>query len=272
MASFLQYRFDAKCPTNELEFRGVVNPYPLIPCNDEVHPSSSTRTEAGHEWKDANGGSFDGSFSDLFNRDSITSSNYGYRYRAITQKNGLQLFKWFDVGSEGLRYDDSVIDAYARSSWVRNCTGLWLLTNTQDMQNNRGCSGSIMKMAIRYRNPSTNRMVIKCCDDKVSSDLSYGDSHYHSTSPVIWGYRLSSSDRSTVINNNYELLGFRIAVRLWREASGVHDDHLRFGITSLTPTFGTSGGSYSPTNKRIISRAHDTPRNGINGDWQIEAS
>ena len=122
-------------------------------------------------------------------------------------------------------------------------------------------------MAIRYRNPSNNHLVLKRCTEKLSNDLSYGDSHYHSTNPKIWGYRLSSSDRSTVINNNYQLLGFRIHLQLWREAGGAHTDNLRFGVTSFTPAFGSSANSTA--SKQLIIRKPDTMRSQESNQFNI---
>ena len=260
------YPYDYKYPTSDSDFRNAIKTN-CRPCNDEIHTGSSSRNEAGYNWEVKNGGYTDGVFSDLFWRGEAGSLNAGFRFKAETSTNGLQIRKWFDIGAEGQLADDGFIASGARSTWLRGCTGLWLQTNVHEMQPIRGCSGSVLMMAIRYRNPSNNHMVLKRCTEKLSSDLSYGQSHYHSTTPKIWGYRLSSSDRSTVINNEYQLLGFRIHLQLWREASGVHTDSLRFGVTSLTPSFGTSGNSTA--SKQLIIRKPDTLRSNESGPFHI---
>ena len=183
------------------------------------------------------------------------------------QPTGLQIRKWFDIGAEGQREDDGFVASGARGTWLRGCTGLWLLTNTHEMKDTRGCSGTVLQMAIRYRNPSNNHMVLKRCTEKLSTGLNYGQSHYHSTDPVVWGYRLSSSDRSTVINNNYQLLGFRIHLQLWREGGGATTDSLRFGVTALSPSFGNSANTTA--SKQLIIRKPDTMRSNETNQYNI---
>lgn len=260
------YPSDYKYPTTESSFLSAIKTN-ARPCNDEIHTGSSSRNEAGYNWDVKNGGYTAGTFNDLFWRGTPGSTNAGFRFKAETSTNGLQIHKWFDIGAEGQLADDAFIASGARSTWLRACTGLWLLTNVHEMQTTRGCSGSVLQMAIRYRNPSNNHMVLKRCTEKLSTGLSYGESHYHSTNPMIWGYRLSSSDRSTVINNEYQLLGFRIHLRLWREASGIHDDNLRFGITAFSPSFGNSANSTA--SKQLIIRRPDTMRSNESGQFNI---
>ena len=261
------YPYDYKYPTTDSSFRSAIRTE-CRPCNNEIHTGSSSRTEAGYNWEVKNGGYTAGTFNDLFWRGEAGSLNAGFRFKAETSTNGLQLRKWFDIGAEGERRDDEFVASGSRSTWVRGCTGLWLQTNVHEMAPTRGCSGSVLMMAIRYRNPSNNHMVLKRCTEKLSTGLSYGQSHYHDTDPMIWGYRLSSSDRSTVINNGYQLLGFRIHLQLWREASGVTTDNLRFGVTSLTPAFGTAGNSTA--SKQLILRRSDTLRTAEDGQFNIQ--
>jgi hypothetical protein len=260
------YPWEYKYPTGRIDFRNALNGYER-PCNNEIHTGSSSRTEAGYSWEVKNGGYTAGTFNDLFWRGIPGSANAGFRFKAETSTNGLQIRKWFDIGAEGQREDDGFVASGARGTWLRGCTGLWLMTNTYEMKDTRGCSGSVLQMAIRYRNPSNNHMVLKRCTEKLSSGLSYGQSHYHSTDPVVWGYRLSSSDRSTVINNNYQLLGFRIHLQLWREGGGVTTDNLRFGVTALSPSFGNSANTTA--SKQLIIRKPDTMRSNETNQYNI---
>ena len=270
MLQMLTYPWDMSYPTNLTSFNSAVKGPPASPCNDEITESTATRSEAGYEWDVKNGGYYQGDFNDLLDRSTTSTSNRGLAYQGETSTNGLQMHKWFDVGAEGLKNVGDFVSNSSRSSWLRGCTGLWWTTNTLGMTQTRGCSGSVLMTAIRYYDPTTNNLVILRCTDKVFGNLSYGNSHYHSENTQLWGYRLSSADRTTVVQKGYRLLGFRIHTRLWRESSGTTRDNLRFGIMALTPSFGTLSNSYSSTGKRVVCRVGNTLRYNESGPFQIE--
>jgi hypothetical protein len=69
----------------------------------------------------------------------------------------------------------------------------------------------------------------------------------------MFGYALSSSDRSTVCGGNYHFLGLRVQIQLRRGASGTTTDTLQGGISGIRLGLGTSPtGSYNTTNKRAL--------------------
>ena len=69
----------------------------------------------------------------------------------------------------------------------------------------------------------------------------------------MFGFALSSSQRSEVCNNDYRFLGLRVQIQLRRGGKGTNTDTLQGGISGIRLGLGTSPtGSYNETNKRAL--------------------
>ena len=87
------------------------------------------------------------------------------------------------------------------------------------------------------------------------------------SSKSMFGYALSSSQRSEVCKNDYHFLGLRVQIQLRRGASGTHTDTLQGGISGIRLGLGTSPtGSWDTTSKRALVGRGDCTWNSFNPD------
>ena len=232
-----------------------------IPCNNVIYAGTSVVNTGGEEWWGSGNGNTSYSFSDAnanpWNQTWGGTSQKGLHYWLKTSTNGYQQSRWFDIGSEGGKNHGVSMGTGARSSWLREVTAVWFLFNGHDTTQTRDCYVRVEKAAIRYRDPN-GKISIK----KVTEQL--GDYKYldglRGSSKVMFGYALSSSNRSTVCGGNYHFLGLRVQIQVRRGASGTTTDTLQGGITGIRLGLGTSPtGNYNETNKRaLVLRGNQT--------------
>ena len=280
-AKILTYPWSVNYPTDTTAFRSEVMD-PLgessgVPVNNEIWvPGNNTSQtdNTGYKWESPNGGYAEGTFGHIVTRKPVNTNGgfdntVGWRWKVdATTTNNTKHETYIDIGAEGGKTDGSSLNNTARSSWMRGVTGLWCLFNVLEMQNQNNCSGSILRAAIRYKDPSRNTIRFKHCTLKKGS-LGYGDRKKAGASNIVFGYCLDSADRDTVERNDWRLLGFRLHLRLWREDIGTHKDYLRLGISALTPSF-YEPYTYNSNAKRVVCRKHDTMLSDYNGRWNIE--
>ena len=224
-----------------------------IPCNDEIHVGNYDQTVGGVYWQGSATGSDNASASASDNRHWDQTwggtSQKGLAFWMKTSKNGSYSKRWFDIGAEGGKFD-RYCDNNARSSWLSDVTGVYFLFNSHDTTANRDCYSTINQVGIRYRDPS-GYIRIKKCTVKLG-DMS-NDQWLRGSSKLMYGYRLSSSDCSTITGNkNWKFLGLRIQMHIKRGASGVNEDYIQAGVTGLRLYLGNWDNSWNTSNKRAM--------------------
>ena len=225
-----------------------------IPCNNEIYEGTKVVNTGGEEWWGSGNGNTSYSWSDSnahpFNQTNGGSSQKGLHYWLSTKTNGYQQSRWFDIGAEGGKNHGVYMGNNARSSWLREVTAVWFLFNGHDTRTTRDCYARVEKVAIRYRDPR-GYINIKKVTEKLG-DLSYM-SGVRGSNKEMFGYALSSSQRSEVCNNEYHFLGLRVQIQLRRGGNGTTTDTLQGGISGIRLGLGTSPtATYNETNKRAL--------------------
>ena len=237
-----------------------------IPCNNEIYSGERIVNTGGEEWwGDGSGNTtydWNNANNNPFNQTWGSSSQKGLHYWLQTSTNEYQKSRWFDIGSEGGKDHGVNMNGAARSSWLREVTAVWFLFNGHDTTTTRDCYARVEKVAIRYRDPngysSIKKVTDKLGDLAIMEGLRGGDKR-------MFGYALSSSQRSEVCNNDYRFLGLRVQIQLRRGGSGTHTDTLQGGISGIRLGLGTSPtSSYNESNKRALVLRGDTTWSGFN--------
>lgn len=273
MKEFLSYPWDSLYPTSSYSaFHGASSAAPNKPTYGNITEGTGSQTDASYIWRHDVGGTADGDTNEIYRRDLSGTGNkrgYGYTY---SNDSGIDLYKWFDVGSEGGKSDGSATGVYARSSWMKNVTACWFCTNNYGMDSADNCHASIKQVAIRYVNPSNSRKSIFLCSDKLAG-FNYDYVIASGNVPTVCGYSLSPSDKFNVINTGLIFLGFRIQLFL-SKAGGFRSRTISFHLTGLSPGFQDSSLAYDKDNKRVICRAGGTTLQDYvnNRKFEIEAS
>jgi hypothetical protein len=225
-----------------------------IPCNNEIHEGKSIITTNGEQWWGSDQGNttygWDNPDAHPFNQTNGGTGQKGLHYWLSTDKNGYQQARWFDIGAEGGRDHGAYMSSGARSSWLRDVTAVWFLFNGHDTAQTRGCYARVEKVAIRYRDPSGYISIKKVTQKLGDLELMGG---VRGSSKRVFGYALSSSDRSQVCNGEYHFLGLRVQIQLRRADSGLTKDKLQGGISGIRLGLGSNPtGAYNETNKRAL--------------------
>jgi hypothetical protein len=254
MAQILTYPYGIKYSRTNWDSQVKQGTGGSIPCNNEIYEGTTVVNTGGEEWWGSGNGNTSYSWSNSnahpFNQTNGGSSQKGLHYWLSTKTNGYQQSRWFDIGAEGGKNDGIYMGNNARSSWLREVTAVWFLFNGHDTTQTRDCYARVEKVAIRYRDPR-GYINIKKVTEKLG-DLSYM-SGVRGSSKEMFGYALSSSQRSEVCNNDYHFLGLRVQIQLRRGASGTTTDTLQGGITGVRLGLGTNPtGGYNTTNKRAL--------------------
>jgi len=225
-----------------------------IPCNDEIYEGKKVVNTGGEEWWGSGDGNSTYSWSSAvnhpFNQTDGGSDQKGLHYWIKTSKNGYQQSRWFDIGAEGGKDHGVYVQNGARSSWLSQVTAVWFLFNGHDTTTTRDCYVRVEKVAIRYRDPR-GYISIKKVTEKLG-DLAYM-SGVRGSGKHMFGYALSSSQRTEVCKNDYHFLGLRVQIQLRRGGSGTSTDTLQGGISGIRLGLGTSPtGSWNTTSKRAL--------------------
>jgi len=225
-----------------------------IPCNNELYEGKKIVNTGGEEWWGSPNGSTYYSWSTAnyhpFNQKDGGSSQTGLHYWLKTSTNGYTQARWFDIGAEGGSNHGAYVGKNARSSWLSQVTAVWFLFNGHETTTTRDCYARVEKVAIRYRDPS-GKVSIKKVTEKLG-DLAYGYG-IRGSSKHMFGYALSSSQRSEVCKNDYHFLGLRVQIQLRRGGSGTSTDVLQGGISGIRLGLGTSPtSSWDTTSKRAL--------------------
>ena len=231
-----------------------------IPCNNEIHVGNYQQNTGGINWWGESGIGSDNASSVASSNDHWDqtwggTSQKGLAYWMQTNKNGKQTSRWFDIGAEGGKKDGIYLQNNARSSWLREVTGLWFLFNSHDTTETRDCYSRVEHVAIRYRDPS-GYLRIKKVTQKLG-DYTYMEG-LRGSSKRMFGYCLSSSERETICKNKWHFLGLRIQFQLRRGANGTTTDYIQAGCTGLRLSLGTSTSGWNTTNKRALVMAGTT--------------
>ncbi len=225
-----------------------------IPCNNEIYEGTSVVNTGGEEWWGSGNGNTTYSWTDAnnhpFNQTNGGTSQKGLHYWLSTSTNGYQQARWFDIGAEGGKDHGTYVSSSSRSSWLRDVTAVWFLFNGHDTAQTRGCYVRVEKVAIRYRDPN-GRISIKKVTEKLG-DLEYMGG-VRGSDKRVFGYALSSSQRSEVCGTDYHFLGLRVQIQLRRNDGGATSDKLQGGISGIRLGLGTNPtGAYNETNKRAL--------------------
>ena len=108
-----------------------------------------------------------------------------------TNSNGKTSARWFDIGAEGGKVDGTVMEAQARSCWLRDVTGVWFLFNSHDTTETRDCYSQVERVALRY--VDEDRRIRFLTPTEKMADLSIGGWHRGGSKRV---FRLSDGLRS----------------------------------------------------------------------------
>ncbi len=225
-----------------------------IPCNNEIYEGKSVVNTGGEEWWGNGDGNTTYSWSDAnnhpFNQTNGGTGQKGLHYWLSTSENGYQRARWFDIGGEGGKDHGTYMSSSARSSWLRDVTAVWFLFNGHDTAQTRGCYVRVEKVAIRYRDPRGYISIKKVTDQL--GDLKYMDG-VRGSGKRVFGYALSSSQRSEVCGADYRFLGLRVQIQLRRNDKGATTDTLQGGISGIRLGLGSNPtGAYNETNKRAL--------------------
>ena len=252
----LSYPYDMGYPNSINAFYGTAAGTPCMPTDNLVTIGDGDRNEAGVNWQFQSYSSLTlkGTVDDLYQSSTMgTQQGYG----AIWTSTNISSFNgkfWFDVGAMPNAIDAQSIVNTARSSWMKNVTSCWFVLNNQGTSTSNDCRVSVVRTALRYFNPNTNRVVILDCPSQIQGPR-YNYSVYGGDPQELCGYALSSANASEVESFGYMFLGFRIMLALNRNTQlGVRPDTINCFINGLKPGFGDPGNSYDADAKKIICR------------------
>lgn len=224
-----------------------------IPISNQIHRGNYQQNTNGTNWwgesfgSDNMDSSITGQYS--FEQQNKGSKQKGFHYWMQTSSNGKQTSRWWDLGDEGGKTHGSAVSNSSKSSWLRGVCGIWFLFNAHDTTQTRDCYARIEHAALRYRDPD-GKVAIYKVTQKLGY-LAYNAGH-RGSSKVVFGYQLSSSDRSRIIDGNYHLLGVRVQFKLRRGSSGTTTDTVQAGISGLRFSIGDASNSWDTTTKRAL--------------------
>ena len=274
MAQILTYPYGTKYRTSDWGSQVKDGVGGSIPCNNEVYVGNYIQNTGGINWWGESGfGQDNASASASDNRHwrqpNDGSSQKGLAFWMQTSTNGKTTARWFDIGAEGGRTDGSYVNNNARCSWLREVTGVWFLFNGHDTTTTRDCYARVEHVAIRYRDPN-GYIRIKKVTEKLG-ELNYMEG-IRGTSKYMFGYRLNSSDASTICNNNWHFLGLRIQFQIKRGGTGVTTDYVQAGVTGLRLSLGNFDNAWNTSNKRALVLRGNQTWNEYNSatKWPLE--
>ena len=274
MAQILTYPYGTKYRTSDWGDQVKDGKGGSIPCNNEIHVGNYQQNTGGINWWGESGfGQDNASASASDNRHweqpNKGTSQKGLAFWMQTNSNGKQTARWFDIGAEGGVTDGTYVNNNARSSWLREVTGVWFLFNSHDTTETRDCYSRVEHVAIRYRDPNGKHRIKKVTEKL--GDLSYM-SGLRGSQKKMFGYRLTSSECTEICNNNWHFLGLRIQFQLRRGASGVTTDYIQAGVTGLRLSMGTFDNNWNTSNKRALVLRGNTTWNSYNTEskWMLE--
>ena len=242
-----------------------------IPCNNEIHVGNYIQNTGGISWWGEGFGYDNSADSQRDNRHweqpNNGTSQKGLAYWMKTNTNGKQTARWFDIGAEGGKTDGTYMSNGARSSWLREVTGVWFLFNSHDTTETRDCYSRIEHVAIRYRDPN-GYIRIKKVTQKLG-DIGYMDG-LRGSNKRMFGYCLNSSERDTICRNNWHFLGLRLQFQLRRGANGTTTDYIQAGCTGLRLSLGTSVNNFNTTNKRALVLKGNTTWNDFKAGGKLQ--
>ena len=230
-----------------------------IPCHASVYAASSTvqDSQSGQWWGDGNGNttySFSSSNNHPFNQTWGNDAQRGLHYYLESGKNQ-QWAKYFDIGAEGGRKTGDSVSSSAKSSWLREVTSLWFLFHGHTTYESQGCYAHVEKAGLRYRDPNGKVKIYECTQKLGTLSLLSG---VRGSEKKMFGYALSSSDRSTVCRNDYHFLGVRIQIML-KKTTGSISRNICGGVTGIRLGLGeTTTTGWNTTNKRALVLRSDT--------------
>lgn len=251
MVQILTYPYGMKYKTTDWEQQVKEGINGGIPCNDEIHVGNYQQNTGGVSWWGESAGSDNASSVGNRHWEQMVkgTSQKGLAYWMQTSTNGKQTSRWFDIGAEGGKTDGSNCSTTARSSWLREVTGVWFMFNSHDTTTTRDCYSRVEHVAIRYRDPN-GVIRIKKVTEKLGN-LGYLEG-CRGSSKYMFGYRLNSSDCSKICNNNWHFLGLRLQFQLRRGGNGTSTDYIQAGVTGLRLSLGTSANAWSASGKRAL--------------------
>ena len=274
MAHILTYPYGTKYQTSGWGDQVKDGKGGSIPCNNEIHVGDYQQNTGGINWWGESGfGQDNASDAGRDNRHWEQTwggtSQKGLAHWMQTSTNGKQTARWFDIGADGGRLDGVYVNNNARSSWLREVTGVWFLFNSHDTTETRDCYSRVEHVAIRYRDPR-GYLRIKKVTEKLG-DLSYMAGR-RGSSKSMFGYRLTNSECSEICNNNWHFLGLRIQFQLRRGGTGTHTDYIQAGVTGLRLSMGTFDNNWNTNNKRALVLRGNTTWNDYNSQsqWMLE--
>ena len=274
MAHILTYPYGTKYRTSDWGDQVKDGKGGSIPCNNEIHVGNYQQNTGGINWWGESGfGSDNASDAGRDNRHWEQSwggtGQKGLAFWMQTSSNGKQSARWFDIGADGGRLDGVYVNNNARSSWLREVTGVWFLFNSHDTTETRDCYSRVEHVAIRYRDPR-GYLRIKKLTHKLG-DLSYMEG-LRGSSKKMFGYRLTSSECSEICNNDWHFLGLRIQFQLRRGANGVNTDYIQAGVTGIRLSMGTFDNNWNVNNKRALVLRGNTTWNDYSSQsqWMLE--
>jgi hypothetical protein len=270
--NFLAYPWNSSHPTSSNAFRDRIAPYPMRPTLDMVAEGDGTRNEAGHNWQLNTSSllSVEGDITDLYGRQSPTSAKDGFGITYVSQnQSSVNQSKWFDVGDQPIALDGQAGNIYAKSSWLKEVTSCWFVTNALGTSNSNDCHAAIAMVGLRYLHPVSKRVIIYKCPI-VLAGLGYNDALYGNDSPIVCGYELSNTDKNNVKNQELVLLGFRLQLKVERNSAVTfRSDTINCFVNSLTAGTGDGSNPYDPDGKRVIVRNSDTVFNDLDRETKF---
>jgi len=230
-----------------------------IPCYNTVYAatSKSQDSQSGEWWGDGNGNnsySFSSSNGHPFNQTWGNSDQRGLHYFLESKKNQ-NWSRYYDIGAEGGKKTGDSVSNGAQSSWLREVTALWFLFHGHTTYESQGCYAHVEKAGLRYRDPNGKVKVYACTQQLGPLGLNSG---VRGAEKEMFGYALSSSDRSTICRNNYHFLGVRIQIMV-KKTNGSSTRTLCGGVTGIRLGLGESPTTgWNTTNKRALVLRSDT--------------
>ena len=270
--NFLAYPWNSSHPTSSDAFRDRIAPYPMRPTLDMVTEGDGTRSEAAHNWQITNSANLavEGDITDLYGRQLPTSAKDGFGLTYVSQnQSAVNQSKWFDVGDQPIAYDGQSGNINAKSSWLKEVTSCWFVTNALGTSSSNDCHAAIAMVGLRYLHPTSNRVIIYKCPI-VLRGLSYNDALYGNDSPIVCGYELSNTHKDNVKDQGLLFLGFRLQLKVERStATTFRADTINCFVNSLTAGTGDGSIPYDPDGKRVIVRNSDTMFKDVDGETKF---
>ena len=259
MAQFLTYPHGIKYRSSDWGSQVKQGTSNSIPCNNNLFSGTQivTDSNSGQWWANSAGTlthSFTTANTHPFNQQWGGTDQRGVHYW-VESKNNQTWAKWFDVGDEGGKNSGDSMGAYARSSWLREVTAIWFLFHGHTTYDGQGCYAKVEKVGLRYRDPSGKIKIYQCTQQLGDLALMYG---IRGSQKSMFGYALSSTDRTTVCRNDYRFLGARIQIQL-QKTDGITSRTICGGCTGLRFGLGENPtGAYNETAKRALVLRGDT--------------